>query len=130
MQKERWVWVKGYESHYQISDHGRVMSYKNYNHGIRKVGKLKIFCKDRSGYIRVGLYLKGSYKTVSISRLVAQAFILNPGNKPEVNHINGRKANNYYTNLEWCSKLENMYHAKKVLRRNFHPKAKTNTGRR
>lgn len=63
------------------------------------------------GYANITLIKNGNkFKTV-IHRLVAKAFIPNPENKPEVNHINGNKANNNVDNLEWCTRTYNIQHA-------------------
>lgn len=59
----------------------------------------------------VGLYKKGQVKIYSVHRLVALAFIPNPENKPEVNHINGIKTDNKISNLEWCTRRENNRHS-------------------
>ena len=60
------------------------------------------------GYLRVDLYNKnGVKKHVKIHRLVAMAFIPNPMNKPQINHIDGNNQNNSYTNLEWVTDEEN-----------------------
>ena len=72
--------------------------------------------KAGKGYLYVCLYNKhikqGAY---GVHRLVAQAFIPNPDNKPQVNHIDGNTKNNHVSNLEWVSPLENVVHASKVL---------------
>ena len=54
---------------------------------------------------------QGKVKTITVHRLVAQAFIPNPDSKPEVNHIDGDKKNNNMSNLEWCTSSENVQHA-------------------
>lgn len=67
------------------------------------------------GYLRVDLYDKeGKRKHFKIHRLVAQAFIPNPENKPQINHIDGNKQNNSITNLEWVTDAENKEHRKRV----------------
>ncbi len=63
------------------------------------------------GYYQVGLYKSGKCYYKSIARLVAQAFILNLGNKSEINHKDGIKANNNKSNLEWVTHQENIRHA-------------------
>lgn len=63
------------------------------------------------GYLRVQLYNHGDCEFVGIHRLVAEAFIPNPDNKPFVNHINGDKSDNRAANLEWCTQQENIAHA-------------------
>jgi len=63
-----------------------------------------------SAYYRVDLYNSAGKKTFSVNRLVAEAFIPNPENKPEVNHIDGNVHNNSITNLEWVTHEENIQH--------------------
>ena len=66
---------------------------------------------SKNGYIRVELWDKGRGKKHLLHRLLAQAFIQNPENKPQVNHIDGDKANNSLSNLEWSTQSENQLHA-------------------
>ena len=76
--------------------------------------------KNDHGYERIGLYINGdgTRKFVLIHRLVAEAFIPNPLNKPVVNHRDGVKHHNCFMNLEWCTRSENDLHAyKKGLRK-------------
>jgi hypothetical protein len=68
---------------------------------------------DRRGYRRVNMLDdNGKTHTIRIHTLVAKSFILNPENKPQVNHIDGNKLNNDVSNLEWCTNLENAKHAR------------------
>lgn len=100
--KEEWKEVAGYPN-FEISNMGRL---KNKVTGRISTGNL-----NDSGYMRCILYDKdGSRKYTKIHRLVAQAFIPNPDNLPEVNHIDGDKTNNKVTNLEWVSHKRNMEH--------------------
>ena len=68
---------------------------------------------DRSGYIQVFLSHKGKKYIFNLHRLLAIAFIPNQNNKPQVNHINGKKTDNELTNLEWVTNSENQIHAYK-----------------
>jgi len=70
---------------------------------------------DRYGYPNTTIVVDGKNKTVSFHRVVAELFIPNPENKPQVNHINGDKTNNRVSNLEWATPQENMEHCFKKL---------------
>lgn len=64
-----------------------------------------------TGYYNVKFIIEGTRKNIKLHRLICEAFIPNPDNKPDVNHIDGNKLNNNAWNLEWCTHLENMQHA-------------------
>lgn len=100
MEEEIWCPVKNYESLYEVSDQGRVKSIG--------YGKERILKPARhTGYLRVYLYKNGEMKTYKIHRLVAQTFIPNPDNLPQVNHKDENKENNFVQNLEWCDQKYN-----------------------
>ena len=104
--KKIWKDIKGYEGLYQISNFGEVISL-NYNH--TKTKKLLKPQKNKNGYLHVNI----GGKCISIHRLVAEAFILNPDNKKYVNHKDCNKQNNFVSNLEWNTAKENTQHAVK-----------------
>ena len=89
------------------------------NYGICKNGMIyshlsKRFLKQHKhslGYFKVNLFINGKEKTFLVHRLVALAYIPNPLNKSQVNHINGDKSCNMYHNLEWVTPKENVRHA-------------------
>lgn len=78
---------------------------------IGKDGTIKKPQLDSKGYLRVQIYVGGKPVTEKVHRLVARHFIPNPDNKPQVNHIDGDKTNNYIENLEWVTNKENSDHA-------------------
>ena len=92
--------IKGYEGLYAITTEGDVWSYKS-----------KKFLKPRTrgkGYLTVGLHRDGKLKFYLVHRLVAEAYIPNPDNLPQVDHIDGNKTHNYVNNLQWITNRDNV----------------------
>lgn len=101
---EKWIKVKGYETAYEVSNHGNVKSIK---HNIILKGR-----DDGRGYLKVALYKNGIAKNFRIHRLVLQHFSINDDKaKIYVNHKDLDKSNNTLENLEWCTAKENMLHS-------------------
>lgn len=84
---------------YLVSNKGDVISLNYKNTGTKKALKPQ----ERNGYLLVNIKVDGTRHTFLVHRLVAQAFIPNPNNLPQVNHKDENKANNSVSNLEWCS---------------------------
>lgn len=110
--------IKNFEGLYDIDDIGNVYSIErvltrsnNRQHTVVE-RRLKQYI-DRKGYNYVCLSDMGKMKTKKVHRLVAEAFIPNPENKPQVNHINSNKQDNSIGNLEWVTGKENYAHAKR-----------------
>ena len=104
--------VKGYEGLYEVDREGNIYSLVQNNS--RRKGKLKDYAGS-NGYRKVNLYdLDGKCKKKFIHRLVAEAFIPNPLNKPNVNHLDCDTANNRVENLEWCTQSENIRYCMKL----------------
>ena len=116
---ELWKKIEGYEKRYQVSSFGRVKSVGRYSrNGVKgrrwREPKAMLTSSNGIGYIKVGLTKNTKQLNMYVHRLVALAFIPNPRNKPEVNHIDGNKNNNRVTNLEWLTSRENTAHADKI----------------
>lgn len=110
--------IKGYEGLYSITRDGRVWSHsKLVKRGISQFlmkAKWKKSSLTEFGYLKVNLHKNNKYKTKKIHRLVGEAFIDNPENKPCINHKNGIKTDNDVDNLEWVTYKENDLHARKI----------------
>jgi hypothetical protein len=99
---EEWRIIES-NPNYEVSNTGRV----------RRIGRDKdhSMTANKRGYLKTDLYSNSIRSVVRVHRLVAETFIPNPDNKPEVNHKDGNKLNNSVENLEWVTKKENCQHA-------------------
>lgn len=102
---EEWKDVPNTEGKIQISNAGRVRSKLRGSWLVLKQQD------DQKGYKRVSVTINRVKHTYKVHRLVAQAFINNPDDLPQVNHIDGNKHNNNVNNLEWCTNIDNCHHA-------------------
>lgn len=104
-----WRDIKGYEGIYQISNYGEVMRLMSYDSkGHLRNSRILKQQKNKYGYLQIGLHKNGKEKKYLIHRLVAETFIENPYNHPEVNHKDENKKNNSVSNLEWCNRIYNV----------------------
>lgn len=114
---EEWRPVVGYDGSYEVSSMGNIRSLDRLNgRGSWIKGRLMKPAMNQKGYMRVGLSFKGKQTYYSVHRLVAQAFVTNPDDKPQVNHINENKTDNRVSNLEWVTNRENAVHGTKIQR--------------
>lgn len=113
LKREVWRNIADYEGHYQCSNHGRIRSVTKYVNGLhgekKRIGK--ILKQGYGRYLNVRLSVSNCAKTFLVHSIVARTFIKNPNNLPTVNHKDGDKHNNYYKNLEWSSRSDQIKHA-------------------
>jgi len=114
--EEEWRNVIGYEGLYEISNLGNIRSIDR--NITNKNGVIQFFkgrdlkpTHQKDGYIKIKLWKDNKARTNALHRCVALAFINNPNNYEDVNHIDGNKANNTLDNLEWVTRSQNIKHA-------------------
>ena len=105
---EVWKDVVGYEGLYKVSEYGEVLNIKR--------NRIMKSHRHGKGYDRIGLTFLGSQRNHYVHRLVGNAFLEPPEHidQTQINHIDGNKNNNHYSNLEWVTASENMKHASKI----------------
>ena len=103
MHMELWKDVVGYEALFSISNYGRVYS--------NRTNKILKQSKNKSGYLTLATRINYKNHCFRVHRLVAEAFLENTFSKPEVNHLDGNKENNFKSNLVWVTGSENIQHA-------------------
>ena len=106
---EEWRPIEGYEGLYEVSNTGLIRSLDRFVGNRNRIkGKILSINIKKGGYCSVVLSKYGKMKGYQVHRLVAQAFIPNPDNLPQVNHIDEDKSNNCVDNLEWCTAKYNI----------------------
>lgn len=122
---EVWKDIEDFEG-YQISNLGRVKSLSYHRTKRERILQQYI---SKVGYCVVHLCKNGKKRTLLVHRLVAMAFIANPNDKPEVNHIDECKTNNHVDNLEWMTHKENMNYGTRNERASKSLKGRKHNGR-
>ena len=110
---ECWRWIPGFEGLYQVSTRGRVRSvdrWITYKDGSKRFirGHVLKPVRNNCGYLRVWLSRNGKGRYVFIHRLVAETWLDNPENKPQINHLNEQKDMNDVFNLSYCTAKANV----------------------
>lgn len=114
-----WRKIKGYETEYEINRTGDIRRLTTKKGCLG--GKILKHGKASNGYIKIELCKNGKVKTFQLHRLLAQHFIDNPDNNPQVNHIDGNRSNFSLSNLEWVTARENLLHAIRVTKTHAAP---------
>lgn len=95
--------IPGYEGLYAVNESGQVYSFRT--------GRMLTLRPNSNGYLRADLYKHSKRDQRLVHRLVAEMFLPNSEGKKEINHKNGNRADNRLSNLEWCTRSENLKHS-------------------
>ena len=128
---EQIVWrpIVGYEGRYEVSNDGQIRSLDRYvesGYGSTRFvqGRTLPIRPNNRGYLTITLFKNGKGFNTPVHRLVAEAFVPNDSNKPQVNHIDGDQTNNHCSNLEWVTDNENKAHSSIAVGGTQRPKRK------
>ena len=103
--------INGFDGYF-VTESGAIFSTRRGSMRPRKIHLIN------GGYVRINMRIGDKTKCKLVHRIVAEIFVPNPNNKPEVNHKDGDKLNNHADNLEWCSRSENLMHSYQILGNN------------
>ena len=110
--------IEVFENIYSITREGRIWSHDRIKISRKREYKIKgqwrKLKKTNKGYLEINLFKNGKPIFKRIHRLVAETYIPNPENKPDINHLDGNKLNNHVSNLQWVTSKENHSHAWKI----------------
>lgn len=107
-----WKDIPSWRGLYQAHPEGYIRSVPR--NGTRRKPHIMAISVDAYGYGVCKLRNKDKVVSAKVHRLIAETFVPNPDNKPQVNHKDGNKLNNHYTNLDWVTPSENILHAKRL----------------
>ncbi len=107
-ESEIWKDIDGYEGYYKVSNKGNIFSVERIARGRKWGGRTLQSSYHKHGYLHIALRKNGIKKNKLVHRLVAEAFLPNPNNFLEVNHLDEIKDNNELSNLEWCDTMYNV----------------------
>lgn len=124
LENEIWKDIKGYEKLYQVSNMGRIKSYPRIKGCIYFDEMILNLHDNGKQYLYIDLYNNNKKKKYYIHRLVAEAFINNPNNLPEINHKDEDRYNNFANNLEWCTHKYNLNYGNHNLKQSLSKKGK------
>jgi hypothetical protein len=134
---EEWKPIKDYENLYKVSNYGRIKARRKVIYGMVDGEEEPLFVRPEqiltpfdngSGYLKINLSKDGNIKSFFVHRLVAEAFLDNPENKPQINHKDFDRHNNRISNLEWTTGSENIRYS--LPNQPKRKKYKTNSGYR
>ncbi len=120
--EEVWKPIPGFEGYYEASNMGNIRSLDRFTKnrwGSCTFHKSQLMkCRIvKNGYAHVKLTKDGNKFEPLVHRIIADMFIPNPDNLPQINHKNGDKSDNRVSNLEWCTSSQNQLHSRRVLKR-------------